>query len=152
MTRWPGGSRFLRIFLLVLLSAGAGWGETKPSGADNAAVLRKEFALPRKHDSGMSREAKRGRTLYEYYCALCHGKQGDADGFNATNLKTPPTRHTDPVLMGTLSDAQVQRIIKEGGQVLGRSPQMPPWGGVLKSQEIADLTAFIRTLAAPVKK
>jgi mono/diheme cytochrome c family protein len=152
MTRRPRGSRFLRILLLVLLSAGAGWGETKPSGADNAAVRRKEFALPRKHDSGLSREAKRGKALYEYYCALCHGKQGDADGFNATNLKTPPTRHTDPILMGTLSDAQVQRVIKEGGQALGRSPQMPPWGGVLKSQDLADLTAFIRTLAVPAKK
>ena len=152
MTRRPRGSRFLRILLLVLLSAGAGWGETKPSGADNAAMRRKEFALPQKHDSVLSREAKRGRALYEYYCALCHGKQGDADGFNATNLKTPPARHTDPILMGTLSDAQVQRVIKEGGQALGRSPQMPPWGGVLKSQDLADLTAFIRTLAVPAKK
>jgi mono/diheme cytochrome c family protein len=152
MTRRPGGSRFLRIFLLVLLSASVGWGETKPSGADNAAVRRKEFALPQKHDSGLSREAKRGRALYEYYCALCHGKQGDADGFNATNLKTPPARHTDPILMGTLSDAQVQRIIKEGGGALGRSPQMPPWGGVLNDLEIARVTAFIRTLAVPAKK
>ena len=152
MTRRPGSSRFLRIFLLVLLSAGAGWGETKPHGGENAAVRGKEFALPRKHDSGLSREAKRGRALYEYYCALCHGKQGDADGFNATNLKTPPAQHTDPILMGTLSDVQVQRIIKEGGQALGRSPQMSPWGGVLKSQEIVDLTAFIRTLAVPAKK
>jgi len=152
MTRRPYGSRLPGIFLLVLLSAGVGWGETKPPGADNAAMRRKEFVLPRKHDTGLSREAKRGRNLYVYYCALCHGKQGDADGFNATNLKTPPTRHTDPILMGTLSDAQVQRIIKEGGQALGRSPQMPPWGGVLKSQEIADLAVFIRTLAVPAKK
>lgn len=152
MTRRAGGSLLLWIFLPVLLSAGAGWGETKPSGADNAAAGRKEFALPRKHDPGLGREAKRGRALYEYYCALCHGKRGDADGFNATNLKTPPTRHTDPILMGTLSDAQIQRIIKEGGQALGRSAQMPPWGGVLKGQEIADITAFIRTLAVPAKK
>jgi mono/diheme cytochrome c family protein len=151
MNRRPGGSRLPGIILLVLLSAGAGWGETKPPGGDNAAMPRKEFALPQKHDSGLSRDARRGRALYEYYCALCHGKQGDADGFNATNLKTPPTRHTDPILMGTLSDAQVQRIIKEGGQAVGRSAQMPPWGGVLKSQEIADLTAFIRTLAVPAK-
>ena len=143
---------FLGISLLVLLSAAAGWGDTKPSGTDNAAMPGKEFALPQKHDSLLGRNEKRGRALYEYYCALCHGKRGDADGFNATNLKTPPTRHTDPILMGTLSDTQVQRIIKEGGQAVGRSAQMPPWGGVLKSQEISDLTAFIRTLAVPAKK
>ena len=152
MRRRPGGPLFLAIAMLILLAAGAGGSDKRPSGTDNAASRGKEFRLPQKYESGLSREAKRGRALYEYYCALCHGKQGDADGFNATNLKTPPARHTDPILMGTLSDAQVQRIIKEGGQALGRSPQMPPWGGVLKSQEIAVLTAFIRTLAVPAKK
>ena len=140
------------IVVLVLLPAGAGWSETKPPATDNAAARSKEFALPQKHDSGLSREAKRGRSHYEYYCAICHGKRGNADGFNAPNLRTPPARHTDPIFMGTLSDAQIQRIIKEGGGALGRSPQMPPWGGVLKIQEISDLTAFIRTLAIPPKK
>jgi len=140
------------IALLFLLSAGAGWSATKPSGTDNAAARGKEFALPQKHDAGLSREAKRGRSLYEYYCAICHGKRGDGDGFNATNLHTPPARHTDPILMGTLSDAQIRRIIGEGGGALGRSPQMPPWGGVLKSREIDDLTVFIRTLAVPAGK
>ena len=152
MTGKLRGLRLPAIALLVFLPAGAGWSETKPPATDNAAARGKEFALPQKHDSGLSREAKQGRSLYEYYCAICHGKRGDADGFNAPNLRTPPARHTDPILMGTLSDAQVQRIIKEGGGALGRSPQMPPWGGVLKSQEIADLTAFIRTLATPAKK
>jgi mono/diheme cytochrome c family protein len=151
MTGRLRGLRLPAIALLVLLPAAGGWSETKPPGADNAAARGKEFVLPQKHDSSLSREAKRGRALYEYYCALCHGKRGDADGFNATNLRTPPARHTDPILMGTLSDAQIQRIIKEGGGALGRSPQMPPWGGVLKSQEIADLAVFIRTLA-PAKK
>ncbi len=37
----------------------------------------------------------------------------------------------------------------EGGSALERSPQMPPWGGVLTDQEISDLTVFIRTLAKP---
>jgi len=151
MTRRHGGSLIPGIFLLVLLSAGAGWSETKPSGSDNAVVRRKEFVLPRKHDSGLSLEAKRGRALYEYYCAICHGKQGNADGFNAANLKTPPMKHSDPILMGTLSDAQIRRVVKEGGAALGRSPQMPPWGGVLKDREIADLAAFVRTLAVPTK-
>jgi mono/diheme cytochrome c family protein len=54
--------------------------------------------------------------------------------------------------MGTLSDTQIHRIIMEGGRALGRSPQMPPWGGVMSDREIADVTAFIRTLAAPAKK
>ncbi len=146
------GLRLSAIALLVLLPAGSGWSETKSPGADNAASRGKEFVLPQKHDSDLSRDAKRGRSLYEYYCAVCHGKRGEADGFNAPNLGTPPASHTDPILMGTLSDSQIRRVIKEGGGALGRSPQMPPWGGVLSDLEIARVTAFIRTLAAAAKK
>ncbi len=140
------------IALVVLLATGVGGSGAGKPGADNAAARRKEFVLPRKHDAGLSREAKLGRNLYGYYCAVCHGKGGNADGFNSFNLKTPPTRHTDSILMGTLSDAQIHRMIREGGGALGRSPQMPPWGGVLSDREIANVTAFIRTLAMPAKK
>jgi mono/diheme cytochrome c family protein len=151
MKRRNGGAWRSTIVVLVFLASctsGTGAGSAKP---DNTASPAKTFALPRQHDSGLSREARLGRGLYEYYCAFCHGKKGDADGFNAYNLRTPPTRHSDPILMGTLSDTQIQRIIKEGGGALGRSPQMPPWGGVLSDREIVDVTAFIRTLAVPVK-
>lgn len=152
MRRRPGSSTFPAIAMLILLAVGAGGSEKRPPGSDNAAARGKEFLLPRKHESGLSREGKRGRALYGYYCAVCHGEQGNADGFNAYNLRTPPTRHTDPILMGTLSDTQIHRMIKEGGRAMGRSPQMPPWGGVLNDREIAEVTAFIRTLAVPAKK
>lgn len=151
MKRRPGVSWFPTIVMLILMASCAGGGGSGSSGPDNASKRGKAFALPRKHDSGLSREARLGKVHYEYYCALCHGKTGDSDGFNAYNLRTPPTRHTDPILMGTLSDTQIQRIIKEGGGALGRSPQMPPWGGVLSDREIADVTAFIRTLVPPAK-
>lgn len=152
MRRRPGGLLFLAIAMPILLAAGAGGSDKRPSGTDNAVARGKEFLLPRKHESGLSREAKRGKVLYEYYCAICHGERGNADGFNAYNLRTPPTRHTDPILMGTLSDTQIHRMIKEGGRAMGRSPLMPPWGGVLHDREIAEVTAFIRTLAVPAKK
>ncbi len=148
----PVSFRFPMIALMVLLATSVGGTGAGKPGTDNAAARRKEFVLPQKHDAALSREAKLGRDLYGYYCALCHGKQGNADGFNAYNLRTPPTRHTDPILMGTLSDTQIHRMIKEGGGALGRSPQMPPWGGVLNDREIANVTAFIRTLAVPAKE
>lgn len=151
MNRRLRGSRVSMIALAVLLAscaAGKGPGST---GTDNAGTQGVSFALPRSHDSGLSRDARQGKVLYEYYCALCHGTTGNADGFNAYNLRTPPTRHTDPILMGTLSDTQIQRIIREGGGALGRSPQMPPWGGVLSDREIAEVTAFIRTLTVSAR-
>jgi len=143
--------RLPAIALLVLLASCAGGGAPGSGAAGQAKPGGKSFALPPEQDPGLSREARRGKALYEYYCALCHGATGNADGFNAFNLRTPPTRHTDPILMGTLSDTQIRQIIRDGGGALGRSPQMPPWGGVLSDREIADITAFIRTLAVPAK-
>lgn len=107
------------------------------------------FVLQQKHMTSLTREEQHGKVLYEYYCVLCHGETGEGDGFNSFSLSTPPARHTDATLMGTLSDTQIQLVIREGGSALGRSPQMPPWGRVLTDQEIFDMTAFIRTLALP---
>ena len=105
------------------------------------------FVLPQKHKSTLTRSEQRGRVLYEYYCALCHGKRGAADGFNSSTLDKLPKKHTDATYMATLSDTQIQLIIREGGPALGLSPATPPWGGVLTDREISDLTAFIRTLS-----
>ncbi|GAB4364857.1 MAG: hypothetical protein Kow00128_06920 [Deltaproteobacteria bacterium] len=149
--RKQAGKSWLPAITLLLVLAGCGGAGTAPEGSGPAASRGKTFALPAAPDPGLSREARRGKVLYAYYCALCHGMTGDADGFNAFNLRTPPTRHTDPILMGTLSDTQIHRIVREGGGALERSPEMPPWGGVLSDREIDDVTAFIRTLAVPPK-
>ncbi len=136
-------SGWILAFPLFFLAAGGG----QASGdSDGPASGRSGFVLPRKHETSLTREERRGKGLYEYYCALCHGKTGNADGFNSYNLNPPPAKHTDTTLMATLSDAQIQKIIREGGASMGRSPQMPPWGNVLTEREIADITAFIRTL------
>ncbi|MDP2643684.1 MAG: cytochrome c [Desulfobacterales bacterium] len=110
------------------------------------------FLLPKKIISPLTRQAQNGKVLYEYYCALCHGQTGNADGFNAYALRTmgmPPAKHSDPSYMRTLSDAHIGQVIRGGGTVKGRSSLMPPWGGVLSDKEIYDLISFLRTLAQP---
>jgi cytochrome c oxidase cbb3-type subunit III len=121
------------------------------AGSQEKPSSSQEFVLPQKHTTSLSKKEKKGQALYVYYCSLCHGESGNADGFNAPNMRTHPAKHSDATLMATLSDSQIQQIIQKGGPVLGRSPEMPPWGNVLTNQEIADLTAFIRTLSLPLE-
>jgi mono/diheme cytochrome c family protein len=128
---------------LVLTSAGYGGAVTSTSTGGES----KQFELPQKHTSSLTPSEERGAGLYAYYCSICHGKTGERNGFNATELTTPPAMHADPVFMSKLSDADMEKVIKGGGSALGRSPQMPPWGGVFNDQEVADLVAFIRTLS-----
>jgi hypothetical protein len=37
-------------------------------------------------------------------------------------------------------------IVKLGGQALGRSPFMPPWGAELTEEQMRDLVAYVRAL------
>lgn len=120
-------------------------GPFPPAGSSGASG----FVLPQKHEIFPSRSAQRGRDLYDYYCAICHGKTGRADGFNAPNLATPPAEHADANRMAARTDLQLREIIGKGGPAFSLSPQMPPWGALLTDQEVSDLIAYIRVLPKP---
>ena len=97
--------------------------------------------------SGAAGDAAKGKAKYQEVCAPCHGASGKGDGPAAGGLPTKPRNHTDAAYMGKLKDQQIFDVIKKGGQGVGKSPLMPPWGGQLSDQEIQNLVAYIRTLA-----
>jgi cytochrome c oxidase cbb3-type subunit 3 len=37
-------------------------------------------------------------------------------------------------------------IVDKGGQAVGRSPQMPPWGEQLNAKELSSVVKFVMTL------
>ena len=86
---------------------------------------------------------------YALYCASCHGPAGDGDGPLAATLDPRPARHSDAEYMAGVSDADLFRVIQEGGAAVGKSPLMAAWGGTLSEDQIKNLVAFIRTLAKP---
>ena len=90
-----------------------------------------------------------GRRDYALYCASCHGAGGDGDGPMAVTLDPRPARHSDAEYMAGVSDADLFRVIQEGGAAMGKSPLMAAWGGTLSEDQIRGLVAFIRTLAEP---
>lgn len=92
-------------------------------------------------------DAVKGKAKYAEVCAACHGASGKGDGSAAASLPTKPRDHTDAAYMSTLTDQQIFEFIKRGGQALGKSPLMPPWGGQLTDEQIQDLVTYIRTLA-----
>jgi len=124
------------------------WTGAGPSFSDTSNVApNKQFVLPPEYGTEIMHNRMRGKALYQYYCATCHGETGNTDGFNTYSLKQPPPKFSDAKFMENLSDETIARTIKEGGRSLGLSPQMPRWKGVLSDQNITDLTHFIHTLA-----
>ena len=54
--------------------------------------------------------------LHAKYCAVCHGKEGKGDGFNAFNLDPRRRDFSDSAYMAALSDDQIVQTITGGGR------------------------------------
>lgn len=86
----------------------------------------------------------RGGLVYANYCVTCHGINADGNGRAARLHRPRPAnlRATDK------NDAYIGLIVRRGGESLGRSPGMPPWGEELTDEQISDVVAFVRSVNA----
>ena len=87
-----------------------------------------------------------GARLYARYCAGCHGAAGGGDGPNARFLPVRPAVHASADEMGRRTDDRLYDAIAAGGESLGRSPRMPPFGATLAPAQIEALVRHVRTL------
>jgi mono/diheme cytochrome c family protein len=86
--------------------------------------------------------AFRGGLVYANYCVTCHGMNADGNG-RAARLYTPRPAN----LRGSSrADTYLELIVRFGGEFLGRSPKMPPWGEELTDEQIRDVVSFIRSV------
>lgn len=95
---------------------------------------------------GQGNPAK-GKDLYVKYCAGCHGPAGKGDGPAAATLTPKPADFTNKAHMTGLKDQYLFDLIQKGGAALGKSPLIPPFGSTLKTSEIWDVIAYVKSLA-----
>ena len=123
----PGFGLTLREELVVAMTT---LESTKPKADDRAtlsdAVVLAAFKSPDR--------LKLGQEVYISKCLACHGDKGQ--GLIGPNLTD------DHWLHGTGSPADVAKVISEG--VLDKG--MPNWGAMLKTDEVINVTAFVRSL------
>jgi mono/diheme cytochrome c family protein len=94
-----------------------------------------------------SYEEHQGGFLFKRYCAVCHGREGQGDGFNAFNLDPKPRDLSDSIYMRALSDEQIVQTIWGGGRSVNKSPLMPAYGSTLNREQIRNLFLYVRTFA-----
>ena len=94
-------------------------------------------------------DAARGKAIAKVKCAGCHGEGGAGNGvmLKMLNVTTPPVPWTDKSGMAAFSDADLTKIITNGGAAVGKPPLMPAFKGQLSDEKIADVIAYIRSLA-----
>jgi mono/diheme cytochrome c family protein len=90
--------------------------------------------------------AQDAKQLYEKNCNACHGPSGKGDGPAGKMLKPPPADFAT-VLKGK-ADADVTKIIKEGGKGVGKSVAMPAFGNRLNDDQIHAVVEYIKGLSS----
>lgn len=91
--------------------------------------------------------AKLGAGVFKARCTTCHGSAGKGDGPAARTLPVNPANLTK----SRAPNDYLKLLITEGGDAMGRSASMPPWGEVLTPLEIDSLVLHINTLRPPLK-
>jgi mono/diheme cytochrome c family protein len=84
----------------------------------------------------------RGKRLYGYDCAMCHGKDGYGKGEVAEDMKLKIGNFSDPAALKGLTDGELFYIIKNG------KGQMPPEGDRGKPEGLWDLVNYVRSFAS----
>ena len=88
--------------------------------------------------------AQDAKQLYEKSCNNCHGLSGKGDGPAAKILKPPPA-DLATALKGK-ADADITKVIKEGGKAVGKSALMPAFGTKLNDDQIKGLVEYVKGL------
>ncbi len=91
--------------------------------------------------AGMAR-AQDTKQLYEKNCNACHGPSGKGDGPAGKILKPAPADFAT-VLKGK-ADAEIAKVIKEGGKAVGKSAAMPAFGTKLKDDQIQAMVEYVK--------
>jgi len=90
-----------------------------------------------------------GKRVFSNTCVWCHAEATPAGPSNRSNVTPTPPLFTDGETLNPLSDEFLQNTITLGGEAMGKSTMMPPWGQTLRQDEIRALVAYIRAVAQP---
>lgn len=131
----------------LVLTCVAAWTAPLAAAADPKEAKEK-LGAKEKQEKG---DPKKGKEKYmeNMRCSACHGDSGKGDGPAAFALNPKPRNYTDCAVMSKKSDAELFKVIKEGGPAVGLSPLMAPFGSQLNDKEVWDVVAFIRSIPNP---
>ena len=87
-------------------------------------------------------DPKVGMALYQTYCQVCHGEEGDGEGIMTQLMGITPMDHTNPNETNRLDNpALIDSILN------GKGRFMPAWRGILSQGDTEALVSYIRLLA-----
>ena len=90
-------------------------------------------------------DPNRGEDLYIEKCVLCHGSEGQGWDWSK-RVEKPPVPIPDLTkVLPQRSEQYLFNIVQGGGEAVGKTRLMPPFGFQLSEGEIWDIVAYMRT-------
>ncbi|MFK5984378.1 MAG: c-type cytochrome [Pseudomonadota bacterium] len=87
-------------------------------------------------------DPKVGYTLYQQYCQVCHGVEGDGEGIMTQLMGIMPMDHTNPNETNRLNNKELASSILDG-----KGRFMPAWRNILTQSDVDALVSYIRLLS-----
>ena len=116
------------------------WGALFSDDQIHSLIAYLRFLGNKKH--ALMGDPRAGMQLYQEYCSVCHGVEGDGDGIMTKLMGIMPMDHTNPNETNHLSNqALIESILS------GKGRYMPAWRGVLSQGDIEALVSYIRLLS-----
>jgi mono/diheme cytochrome c family protein len=135
-----------RILLTLLFLVLALWAQ-QPKEQPPANPKGAEYKIP-PDDAAKANPVKpsaeshaKGKKLYGYDCAMCHGKDGDGKGDMAADMKNMPDFTHQDALKGR-TDGELFYIIRNG-----KGEDMPPEGDRAKDEDVWNMVNYVRSFA-----
>ena len=116
------------------------WKDVFSESQVKALIAYLRFLGGTKHD--LMGDPEVGMQLYQKYCQVCHGVEGDGDGIMTKLMGIMPMDHTNPNETNSLDNEELVESILDGA---GRF--MPAWRGILSQSDVEALVSYIRLLS-----
>ncbi len=133
------------LFVVLLFFACALWAQNQKDQPPAKAPAQ-EYKIP-PEDAAKVNPVKptaeslaKGKKLYGYDCAMCHGEKGDGKGDMASDMKNV-TDFTKPDALKDRTDGELFYVIRNG------KGDMPPEGDRAKNDDIWNMVNYVRSLA-----
>lgn len=105
-----------------------------------ALIAYLRFLGSKKYD--LMGDPEEGMQLYQKYCKVCHGVEGDGDGIMTKLMGIMPMDHTNPNETNALDNEALIESIMDG-----KGRFMPAWRGTLSQTDVEALVSYIRLLS-----
>lgn len=116
------------------------WKDVFNESEVKALIAYLRFLSRSKHE--LMGDPEVGMQLYEKYCQVCHGEEGDGDGIMTNLMGIMPMDHTNPNETNRFDNEELVKSILDG-----KGRYMPAWRDILSQTDVEALVSYIRLLS-----